>query len=81
MECNCGSSNETWAAATFSIPTMTSEEAAESLVDVLSELRAVRGFRLNLDERQIIVSYDALRINAPQLQEIIEKTGFGAAVV
>jgi hypothetical protein len=36
---------------------------------------------LNLTERQVIVSYDALRIKTPQLQDIIEKSGFSASVV
>jgi hypothetical protein len=81
MECNCGSSNETWAVATFSIPILTSEQSAETLVEVLSEVRAVRGFRVNIPGKQIIVSYDSIRIDVPQLQEIIEKTGFSASAV
>lgn len=76
MECTCGFAGEPWAEAELSLSTPLTESAEEHLFESLSGVRGVRGVRINVEDRKVLVSYDPVFLSVGRLEEVTERAGF-----
>lgn len=74
MGCECG--NFSLVEREWSVPSLDDEGCAEELQMTLEGITAVRGVRVKVRERTVLVGFDAAHISAQQLKEAMNKAGF-----
>jgi copper chaperone CopZ len=77
MKCECGKFSLT--EMEWSVPSLESEGCAEELQMVLEEITAVRGVRVNRQQKTVMVGFDADYIGTQQLKEAMNRAGFPVA--
>jgi hypothetical protein len=78
MACECGRFSLT--EREWSVPSLDSRGSADELQLVLEEIAAVRGVRVKVGERTVLVGFDADYIGAPQLTAAMRRAGFAATL-
>jgi len=78
MGCECGEFSLT--EMEWSVPSLDDEGCAEELQTVLEEITAVRGVRVNMRQKTVLVGFDADYISTKQLTAAMNRAGFQVAL-
>lgn len=78
MACECGRFSLT--EREWSVPALDDRDRAEALQLALEEIAAVRGVRVSLREKTVLVGFDADHIGTGQLTAVIRRVGYAAAL-
>lgn len=76
MGCECG--NKAFVEVEWSVPTIESKGCAEKVRMALEEIAAVRGVRVRVPGKTVLVSFDDTLIGLPQLKEALSRAGYQA---
>jgi len=74
MGCECGKFS--LAEMEWLVPALGGAGSADELQMVLEQITAVRGVRVNVREKTVLVGFDADYIGVQQLKEAMNKAGF-----
>ena len=77
MKCECG--KNVLVEVEWLVPGITSELSAENLQMALEEITAVRGVRVNVAKKLVLVGFDADYTSEQKLKDVINRAGFQVA--
>jgi len=77
MKCECG--KNVLVEVEWTVPGITGKSSAEHLQMALEEVAAVRGVRVNVAKKSVLVGFDADYTSELKLKEILGRAGFQVA--
>lgn len=77
MKCECG--KNVLVEVEWTVPGITCERSAENLQMTLEEITAVRGVRVNMRNKTVLVGYDADHTSEQALKDVLNRGGFQVA--
>jgi copper chaperone CopZ len=77
MKCECG--KNVLVEVEWTVPGVTGKSSAEHLQMALEEITAVRGVRVNVAKKSVLVGFDADYTSEQKLKEALNKAGFQVA--
>jgi len=78
MRCECGM--KALAEVEWSVPELGAGDGAERLRMALEDIPAVRGVRVRVSEKTVLVGFDDAQVSVQLLKEAINKAGFPSAL-
>lgn len=77
MKCECG--KNVLVEVEWTVPGISCERSAENLQMTLEEIVAVRGVRVDIPNRSVLIGFDADHTSEQKLKEILGRSGFQVA--
>jgi copper chaperone CopZ len=77
MKCECG--KNVLVEVEWTVPGITGKSAAENLQMALEEITAVRGVRVNVPKKTVLVGFDADYTSELKLKDVLKVAGFQVA--
>ena len=78
-ECGCGGAKKVLVTVDWQVPGIRCEGCAESLRTALEEVKGVLVEEVKVEEKRVVVSYNAARISEKELKDAFSRAGFPVA--